>query len=203
MSQSRCEIHAYTRILQNLIWRNMTRSDRIVVFILNLAFCFPGLMYYISSVYDDDSRTTVKFEGRQTSFTFIFFITTLVIIPLINFINQSFIQKFRFALRLSQTALFCAIINSLFYIASLFDRTKELTRKYLPTRTKGLSFFIICVVFILILYTIVNPEFDTVLDLSDEVKKCKKDHPDIKSLRRKAQSDDILNKDDDAKTKDQ
>lgn len=203
MSKSECDIHAYTRILQNLIWRNMTRSDRIVVFILNLAFCFPGLMYYISSVYENESKKTVEFDGGRTSFTFFFFLITLIIIPLVNFFNQVYIQKFRFALRLSQTALFCAIINSIFYMASLFDGTKELTRKYLPTRTKGLRFFIICVVFILILYTIINPEFDTVLDLSNEVKKCKKDHPDIKSLRRKAQSDDILNKDEDAEGKDQ
>lgn len=189
---SQCEIQAYTRILQNLIWRNMTRKDRIVVFVLNMFACFPGFMYYISSVYDSESPREIKFLGKQTSFSLIFFIVTLVIIPLFNFYNQSRLQKFRFALRLSQTALFCALINSFFYIASLSDNAKETTRKYLPSRNKGLAFIATCIIFLIICYTTFNPEFDTILDLSKEVKVCKNKHLDIESLRNKAQSDDIL-----------
>ena len=42
------------------------------------------------------------------------------------------------------------------------------------------------------MFTVFNPEYDTILNLSKEVKSCKKEYSEIRALRRKAKSDNIL-----------
>lgn len=188
-----CQIHEYTRILQNLIWRNMKRNDRIIVFILNLFMCLPGFFYFINATYTEDNSTAaVEFFGKQTSFSVIFFVVALIVVPIINFTNQAMVQKFRFALRLSQTGLFCAIINAIFYSMSLNDTIKQKTRNILKTRNIGIAFYSFCIFVAVLMFTVFNPEYDTILNLSKEVKSCKKEYSEIRALRRKAKSDNIL-----------
>ncbi len=189
-----CQIKEYTRILQNLIWRTMTRADRIVVYTLNIAMCLPGFFYFINTTYQDTNESTaaLKFFGKQTKFSIIAFVVALIVLPVINFTNQAIVQKFRFALRLSQTGLFCAIINSIFYSMSLNNSVKTTTRKYFKDVNTAFWFYIICIFVAVLMFTVLNPEYDTILNLSKEVKSCKKEYSEIRALRRKAKSDNIL-----------
>lgn len=188
-----CEIKEYTRILQNLIWRNMNRADRIFVYTLNIVMCLPGFFYFINTTYQDTNETAaLNFFGKQTKFSIIAFVIALIVLPVINFTNQAIVQKFRFALRLSQTGLFCAIINSIFYSMSLNNSVKTTTRKYFKDVNAAFWFYIICIFVAVLMFTVFNPEYDTILNLSKEVKSCKKEYSEIRALRRKAKSDNIL-----------
>ena len=183
-----CDDKKYTRILQNLLWRNISRNERRFIFFMNLFAAFPGYMYFITSVYEnlDDDNTkpelTVGFLGKQTTLSVAILLITLVIIPIVNFSNQSRRQKFRFALRLSQSALFCAWINAIFYLLSLNEYMKERTRKRFKTRNEGLIYIGLILIAVIAIYTIINPEYDDIRDLSKEVKVCKKKHLDIRAL---------------------
>lgn len=183
-----CDDKKYTRILQNLLWRNISKNERRFIFFMNLFAAFPGYMYYITSVYENQKddvpkpEPTVGFMGKQTTLSVAIILITLVIIPIVNFSNQSRRQKFRFALRLSQSALFCAWINAIFYLLSLNEYMKKRTRMRFKSRNEGLIFIGLILIGIILIYTIINPEYDDVRDLSKEVKICKKKHPDIAVL---------------------
>lgn len=194
-----CDSKKYTRILQNLLWRNMSRGERQFIFVMNLFAAFPGFLYYISSVYDDKregresrQKPPLSVFGNSTKLSVIILLLTVVIIPILNYTYQSRFQKFRFAHRLSQSALFCTWVNSIFYIFSLNNYMKEKTRKVFKTRNEAIIYIGMILITIMSVYTFINPEYDDIRDLSKEVYSCKNTHRDIRALSLSNKSDNIL-----------
>ena len=187
MSSSSCDSKMYTRILQNLLWQNIPRGERKLIFFMNLLSVLPGFMFFVSAVYHDpienEIEPTVRVLGRQTKLSVAILLLTLVLIPIVNFTTQARLSKFRFALRLSQTTLFCVWVNAIFYVLSMNEYVKYEIRKSFENQNEGIAYLVGLLVAVILIFTLINPEYDTSLDLSTEIRECKQTiHADVRAL---------------------
>lgn len=136
-------------ILQYMAWEAFPKNTKRLIYVLNLFSAIPGLMYFINSVYstNDTNRSGNKW------LTTVFFVVFLIIIPIANFMHQTVVQRFTTAFKLSQTGLFCAVVNSIFYGLSLVKPVRTKMKEKIPNEVIGISILIIVLLAITLIYS--------------------------------------------------